>query len=305
MELQVYDVFCMVFLNRPGAYYRVDQLARTSRGLITAEFITIQLRTYHRLVCRQQPPQPDRVEVYLTNTQLKEWWFMPAKARLSFDTLRADSSPHADYDYSYVPFLHHFIPQSCSTQPDSEYRFFNSLARYVPLLLSADVELRRSPALAFSAYSYGVFARRQLKDGEWTRSVHAVKGEVVLISEREHSALVKGKADMSVLELDKEGLCRLLAPGQTGRKRQRVAQKGKAGVVAGGMAFINHACERHANMWPCVWQRADDEDLTGSAQWQVVTPKHNVRKGEELSLFYAGFDEQEMDKWPCSMCTGV
>ena len=303
MELQVYDVFCMVFLDRPGAYYRVDQLARTARGLITSDFIVSQLRTYHRLVCPPQRPRPDGEELFLTNTELKEWWLMPAKARASFDTLCTASSPPAAYDFSYLPFLRHFIPQSCSKDADAEYRFFNSLARYVPLLLSADVELRRSPALATSAYAYGVFARRQLKDGDYRRPVQAVRGEVVLISEREHEALVRDRADFSVLELDGEGLNRLLAPGQTGRKRRRVTKRGKAGVVAGGVAFINHACAQHANMWPAVWEREED---TGSAQWQVVTPKWDVKKGAELFLFYAGFDEAEARaNWPCSVCASV
>jgi hypothetical protein len=303
MELQVYDVFCMVFLDRPGAYYRVDQHARSTRGLITSDFISTQLRTYHRLVCSQRRPSLGTEEVYLTNTELKEWWLMPAKARASFNRLLAAASPSTDYDYSYLPFLRHFIPQSCSTNADAEYRFFNSLARYVPLLLSDDVELRRSPALAASAFAYGVFARRQLKDGDYRHSVQAVKGEVVLLSHQEHEALVRAKADFSVLELDAEGLSRLLVPGQTGRKRQRVAKRGKAGVVAGGVAFINHACAQHANMWPAVWEREED---TGSAQWQVVTPKWDVGKGQELFLFYSGFDdEQALEKWPCSMCQAI
>ena len=65
-------------------------------------------------------------------------------------------------------------------QPDAEYRFFNSLARYIPLLLSADDELSRSPALASSTFAYGVFARRRLKDGDYKRSVQVVRGVVPL-----------------------------------------------------------------------------------------------------------------------------
>lgn len=306
MELQVYDVFCMVFLDRRGAYYRIDQRARTARGRITAEFVVTQLRTYHRLICRRQPPSSDDDELLLTNTQLKEWWLMQPAARTSFNKLRAlSSSPPADYDYDYLPFLRHFLPQSCNNNADNMHRFFNSLARYVPLLLSANVELRRSPALASSSLSYGVFARRRLKDGKYRRPVQAVRGEVVLISDEEHRALVSSGADFSVLELDGEGLSRLLAPGQTGRKRQRLGRGGKAGVVAGGVSFVNHACYTHANVWPAVWGPVDEGD-TGSAQWQVVTPKWDVEAGAELLLFYAGFDEEEEKaKWPCSVCAGV
>ena len=61
MELQVYDVFCMVFLDRPGAYFRLDQVARTTRGRITAELIITQLRTYHRLLHGTQREGPEVV----------------------------------------------------------------------------------------------------------------------------------------------------------------------------------------------------------------------------------------------------
>jgi hypothetical protein len=70
MELQVYDVFCMVFLDRPGAYYHVDQVARTTRGRITAELIIAQLRTYHRLLHGAQRQGRENMEI-------KDWWMMP------------------------------------------------------------------------------------------------------------------------------------------------------------------------------------------------------------------------------------
>ena len=305
MPLQVYDVFCMIFLDCPGAYYRIDQHARANRGDITPELIIRQLRTYHRLVC-PEPQKRIKPEVQLTNTQLKEWWLMPTKARSAFDNLlAAASSPPPAYDYSYVRFLKHFLPQSCRTNSDLMHQFFKSLANYMPLLVSTNVQLRPSPALANSSLCYGIFALRPLKDGLWTGQVQAVRGEVVLIPENEHSTFVAAGADFSVVELDADGMSRLLKPGQQGRKRQRVSQERQYAVVAGGMAFVNHACERHANMHPAVWRSVDDMDDMGRGQWQVLVPKRDVGAGEELLLHYGGYTEDEMRSWPCSMCTVV
>ena len=299
MELQVYDVFCMVFLDRPGAYYRIDQRARTNRGRCTASFVVDQLRTYHRLVC----PRPARSdEVHLTNSQLSNWWLMPRHARTSFDARLAASTPPPAYDYSYLPFLRSFIPQSCSRDADSKHRFFNSLARYVPLLLSDSVELRRSPSLASSAFAYGVFARRRLPNSQGKRAVPGVRGEVVLINADEHAVLVQGGAAHSVLELDATGLSHLLAPGQTGRKRKRVTDGSKVAVVAGGVSFINHACKDHANVWTALWET--DQDV-GAAQWQVVSTARVVEAGEELYTQYADISVDVLNELPCSMCAAM
>lgn len=287
--MQVYDVFCMVFLDRPGAYYRVDQVARTTRGRFTPELIIAQLRSYHRLLL---DAQGDRANPFLTNVEAKDWWLMPRHARRS---LPLPSS----YDFGYVAFLRKFLPQT--RDRDVEFRFFNSLAYYLPLLLSCDVELRPTPALSTSAFAYGVFARRRLECGDWRRPLAAVRGELVAITAQEHKALVGGHADFSVLALDEERGNRLTVPGKEGRKRRKLRKGGGAFVVAGGMAFINHACEEHANMWPAVWE--DEEDV-GSGQWQVATVRRAVREGEELFLFYAKRveEEEEKDEWPCTEC---
>lgn len=298
MQLQVYDVFCMAFLDRPGAYYRTDQLARTTRTVTPQQLIT-QLRTYHRLIVQQQPA--DGSEVYLTASQLKDWWLMrPPPASRTFNTLLATARPPVTYDYSYVEFLKHFLPQSTRDPNNSQNlsQFFTSLALYVPLLLSHTVELRRSPHLASSAYSFGVFALRRIEDGKYIRSVQAVQGEVVMISKKESAALTAAGAAFSVLELDGEGLSRVKKPGQQGRKRQRVGTEEREFVVAGGVAFINHACERHANTIPAVWDSSDSEEAAGKAQWQVVTPERAIEAGEELFVQYSRGE----DGYPCSMC---
>ena len=123
----------------------------------------------------------------------------------------------------------------------------------------------------------------------------------MLITEREQQALTEVGCDFSVLELDEEGVQHLRIPGQRGRKRQRVNRGGQACVVAGAIAFLNHACHRHANMWPAVWGEGDGD--VGSGQWQVATIKRAVKKDEELYLFYAGKEaEDEVDKHPCPLC---
>lgn len=180
-------------------------------------------------------------------------------ARRSFTTLLAAASPPIDYDYSYVKLLRSFLPQSTRNRGRSQdlSQFFTSLSHYVPLFLSYTVELRRSPNLASSAYADSVFALRRIEDGKYTRSVSAVMGEQVMINESENKALAAADAAFSVLELDSEGLERVKKPGEQGRKRQRVGTDAKAFVVAGGMAFINHACEQHANVIPAVWYNSD------------------------------------------------
>jgi hypothetical protein len=295
-ELQVYDVFCMVFLDRPGAYLRIDQVARTNRGRITAELIITQLRTYHRLL---HGAQRRGAEVYLTNTEIKDWWMMPSDVRAWIDQrLASEASPTA-YDYDYVPFLRSFIPQG--RDRGVEFRFFNSLARYLPLLLSADVELRRSRALSSSTFAYGVFATRPLESGDFIQPLQALRGELVPISPKANEVLTRAAADFSVLVLDEEGVSQLRVPGTRGRKRQRVGRGGQAFIVAGGIAFLNHACEEHANIWPAVWEGEGD---TGLAQWQVATTRRDVQDWEELFLFYGKCEEEGADRgqWLCTEC---
>jgi hypothetical protein len=296
MELVVYDVFCMIFLDRPGAYYRLDQRARSERGAVTAEFVTTQMRAYHRLL---RGAQSGAAAGALTNLELKDWWLMPKHVRSSLAALRASSPRCAPVNYDYVRFLRSFLPQQRDV--DGEFRFFKSLAHYVPLLLSPDLELRRSPALSSSAYAYGVFARQRLRCGEYKHPHPALRGEVVRITDDEHAALIAAKKDFSVLVLDEEGASHLRVPGGVKGKWQRVKRGGQAGVVAGGISFLNHACDLHANMWPAVWNREAD---VGDGQWQVATAKRDIKTGEELFLFYAKFDpvEEEKDLWPCTRC---
>jgi hypothetical protein len=221
VELLVYDVFCMVFLDRPGAYYRVDQIARTTRGRITTRLIIEQLRIYHR-VLHGARTQNGSAEVFLTNREIKDWWMMPPHVRASLNVYLTADPMSSHYDYGYVPFLQKFIPKRRTR--DAEYRFFNSFARYLPLLLSADIELRSSPALWTPAFTYGVFASRPLKSGEYTQNLRPLCGELVSINNEEHGALTCAGADFSVLELDEEEASRIKVPGKGGKKRQRVRQ---------------------------------------------------------------------------------
>jgi hypothetical protein len=105
MELQANDVFCMVFLDRLGAYYRVDQAARMTRGRITAALVIIQLRAFHRVL----HGGGEGPEEYLTNTEVKNWWNMPRHVRDSLD-LRLASGPNR---------LHHMITTMFRSLADS------------------------------------------------------------------------------------------------------------------------------------------------------------------------------------------
>ena len=285
-ELQVYDVFCLIFLDRPGAYYRVDQQARITRGRFTPLFLVAQLQSYHRMLI---DAQSDRTVPFLTNTEAKGWWLMPRHVRGSLPF-------PLSYDFTYVAFLRRFLPQQ--RDRDVEYRFFNSLTHYLPLLLSPDVELRRCPSLSTSAFAYGVFARRRIEGGEYRRPVPALRGELVAITADEFRALEESHADFSVLHLDGEGISHLRVPGKEGGKRLKVKKGRGIFVVAGGMSFLNHACEDHANVYPCVW--GDEEDV-GMGQWQLATAKWSVPAGKELFLFCTQ-DEEVRRKYPCSEC---
>jgi len=73
--------------------------------------------------------------------------------------------------------------------------------------------------------------------------------------------------------------------------------------VVGGISFLNHACDRHSNMWPAVWVEGDNNDV-GVGRWQVATAKREVKGCEELYLFYAKYDAEEEAEnvWPCPVC---
>jgi hypothetical protein len=55
-------------------------------------------------------------------------------------------------------------------------------------------------------------------------------------------------------------------------------------IIAEDIAFINHACEQHANRWPAVWKAEED---VGSVQWQLATVKRGVRAGRSSSCAMA------------------
>jgi hypothetical protein len=124
----------------------------------------------------------------------------------------------------------------------------------------------------------------------------------VRITNVEHEALTRAGADHSLLWLDEDGQRNTRVAGQAGGKWQRVTQGGQWRVVAGGIAFLNHACFDHANMAPARWEKDDNFGAVGGGQWQLATAERTVRKGEELTLFYSRPDEGEEDQWPCPSC---
>ena len=137
-------MFAMVFLNRPGAYYRLDQRARMTRGAITPQLIITQLRTYHQLMANVHD---DGTKASLTNNQLKDWWLVPPAARTALDLQLVAHPPHPSP--TTTPTSPSCAASSRRTATATiEHRFFNSLSRYFAVFLSTDVELRLSPALS-------------------------------------------------------------------------------------------------------------------------------------------------------------
>lgn len=50
IALVAYDAFSMAFLDRPGAYYKVDCVARRERGTMTPQRIVSSLVVYYGYV---------------------------------------------------------------------------------------------------------------------------------------------------------------------------------------------------------------------------------------------------------------
>jgi hypothetical protein len=74
-------------------------------------------------------------------------------------------------------------------------------------------------------------------------------------------------------------------------------------IIAEDIAFINHACEQHANRWPAVWKAEED---VGSVQWQLETVKRGMRAGRSSSCAIGRYDrDDEKNERPCTgtVCT--
>jgi hypothetical protein len=312
IELVVYDCFCMVFLDRPGNYYKVDQWARSARGDVYPDRIISSLRAYHRLLVTT------RGAGALSRAELKAWWLMPSSTRRWVEErVVADST--APYDYAYVPLLRRFLPQLMTKEVT--WRFFDGLLLYVALYLSDDVELRVVTRLADqTALCYGVFAKRDLPAG----LLKDIRGQLVPLTATEEAAVCAYGSDHSLLHMMRSDAHRTRVPdgvldaagerdrraaGRVG-KRQRTslapaataststaAAKLVRFVVAGGISFLNNACAVHCNAWPCVWH---GDDGVGAAQWQLATLQRPVRAGEELWLEYD--DEAAAEGHDCMGC---
>ena len=300
----------MVFLDRPGCYYKADQSARQTRGEMTADSVTASLRRYYALL----PAGTARRDGQLTCTELSDWWWMDEQTRAWV------RQRDAAYDFEHAAFVRRFQPKRVGPKAIGlEHRFFSSLRRYTALLLSRDVELQRVPGLSSSASCYGVFARRQLSSGT---SVDALSGYLVCIREEEEAALQAAGVHHSVLHMARGGTLRAAVPEELENptrarekrakrralddvtKRARVQPRAPAAsiardlarfVVAGGVSFLNHACAVHCNACPCVYR--DDNDV-GLGQWKVVSLSKGVKTGEELWLDYSGGERQQPYQCP-------
>ena len=240
LQLVAYDVFCMVFLDRPGCYYKRDQYARLTRSRIesvsvtadepslpTAEFIVTSLRRYHqRLPAVRGKPS---VDGHIRTKHLSAWWWAEKSTRR--EVIERDPG----YDWSHATFVRHFYQQDEQTTEGRarESQFFRSLRRYVALLLSEDVEVRpvdellllsssssSSSSSSPSPFCHGVFARRPLSGGRAGRGQSAVtvnvlaalSGELVNITKKEQKALLTGGAHHSVMHLPRKDLSRAAMP---------------------------------------------------------------------------------------------
>jgi hypothetical protein len=147
----VYDCVSMVFLDREGVYYKVDQTARRERGEFTSQVLIANLRVYHSALKWAKLVRGDG---WLTSTQVKDWWTMTAQQCAWVNQQWKEEAAHhkqpsVPYERSHVPFLRRFTPQSMDRRRGQ--KFFESVSFYVPLFLSTAVELKPTPSLPVHA----------------------------------------------------------------------------------------------------------------------------------------------------------
>ncbi len=289
--LLAYDVFCMVFLDRQGSYYKKDQRRRLMRGSLTTQKLIHSLRRYQqlRLFDSQQQynarPDGDPHDM-MKHDMLGEWWYAEQETR-ALVARRIEAQPctgegegddeDEKFDWTHKDFLRSFHRKP--TEYDDR-QFFITLSQYVALLLSPAVTLQPVPGLP-SPYNYGVYMLRSLSLDRGTgpgprNRVKAVAGDLVTINDEEWRLLKDNNADHSVMEMYRaEMRSTQLATGTDAdrdrdRRHDRRAQ-GKPAVrpresaestaheqqlyvVTGGVAFINHACIVHSHVYPCVFE---------------------------------------------------
>jgi hypothetical protein len=106
-----------------------------------------------------------------------------------------------------------------------------------------------------SAFTYGVFAIRLLKCGEYTQPLQPLSGEVVPITDAEQRALSLAGADFSVLVLDMEEVSSLRVPakGPSGRKSGRELKRASCQGVY--LSSTMHADSMPTYGLLCGWTR--------------------------------------------------
>ena len=228
VELRAYDVYMMVFHDRPGSYYCITS-RYFQRRAYTAEEITERLRQYYGMLVARR----GRVRAFegdMTAEELQSWWCVDDTVREGMSQFYAPSSsrssssssrPPLTYDLGYKAFLTSFYrPWETRRRGHSPIEFFSCLATYVPLLLSSYFRLQQSVALTALLSSssssstsesdhimaqpllLGVVALKQITPNETSseREVQAIQGGLCAISREEYEALCEAGADHSILE---------------------------------------------------------------------------------------------------------
>jgi hypothetical protein len=116
-KLWVYDTYCLVFLNRPGSYLKITQLANDKRTISPSELID-SLRHYHR-VLKLNGAEMDWCK-------LMEWWVCPGYIRDQITAYEEQDEVPADkrYRYEYVEYLSHVPPLKSSESMKINNRLF-------------------------------------------------------------------------------------------------------------------------------------------------------------------------------------
>lgn len=301
-SLRVYDVFCMLFLQRLGVYLLERLLYVSGRDAAPSAFsnCTEVVQSYVNYIKAKGRQHT------LDRRTIINWWYF-------YDTARSLKYEHQDISKRVRSHV------ACYDPPEElKDNFFDALLDYLPLLTSGTVQLRKSPHLtpknAYRALSYGVFAQSKLQLGQRLQT-NPLRGHLVLLTTSQYELLPESSSfsiyepssgelkynttleqmvnrDAIVISGDDETDDRQVARQPTTRSRQTLRRY----VVLGGISLLNHACVAHANMFPC---RFVDTDVNGYSQWQTVTTSEVVKIEPDDEL-YVTYGSGEV--YPCPVC---
>jgi hypothetical protein len=300
--LLAYDVFNVVFLNRPGTYVLRDS---SSACRCCAEQTIAYLKRYHRALMQTGNYHPHLI----TSSQLQDWWMLNESAR---SILKQTGKDIAD-NVSCARYLRSLTPIAGIIRQS----FFESLVLYLPLFLSTTVALQPSKLLRNTKLSYGIVCSAPVDPGEHIRGVlgqlvrlstaeaallreHGLDHSIVCIQSYELGSISMSTAAATDEVIDLTSDNSLDIPSMRRKSKKKRLRNERWFAVVGGLSFLNDACSVHANAWPCTFREQGSD--VGNMQWQVAESKRQLLVGEEVFVSYADDVSLCNSQHPCVFC---